>query len=443
MKEVNTENCAISKEDLLDGGDFVAEYSVALGQFANRLAGTETETACARSIRDRLQSETGAKVRLEAFRAKPYVGRGMFPFLGLWFLFSMVLYYLSFAGGRVAGALLTLLALCVFLTGGAVLVSLFLGFDTFKGLVTSKTSYNVVSESAVRAKDNKKTKTIIIADNHDAVLGSYFQNFGAFRKIAFIFAPVTAILFVLFCVLKMAIGATTPVAIAVFTILPTINGIIGIFVIATHFSPFEKHARQNNGIGTAVAMATYAYFVEYPELLPENTKIVYVSFGAENSAHGGSEAFVATHKDYDGVEAICVGDILSKNFQVAECDAVRKISFSTHLVSTIRSAAHGQGIDFGTVNHTGISHTLNSLHGYASNAFAKRHMDTATVVAKDYSGGQSDLDRGDVERLFSLLVGAVKKLAEETANDDDDKIETVNLEQDSLFKEDKSKAHKN
>ena len=52
----------------------------------------------------------------------------------------------------------------------------------------------------------------------------------------------------------------------------------------------EKFARENNGVATAVAMATYAYFAEQPELLADNTKIVYVSFGAENSGHSGSGA---------------------------------------------------------------------------------------------------------------------------------------------------------
>lgn len=417
MKLFDSTKSVIPSEDLLDAADFIDAFSNELQRYPNRITGSENETACARAIRNRLHDETDAKTRLEAYRAYPLLGRGAFPFLGIWYLLSFVLYFVSFAGNQVAGILLTLLALVVFITGSVALISLFLGRRKLQGILSQKVSYNVVSEFSPdddkKKNDGEKERVIVIADNHDAVIGSYFKDFGLFRKITIMIAPISAILFVVFCILKMVIGThgdNAAAKITVFCVIPAIFGVFGIVSMITHFSPFEQHARQNNGIATCVAMATYAYFVEKPELVPSGVKIVYVSFGGENSAHGGSEAFVKSHPEFADANVLCIGDIQSGDIKIAECDAIRKIQFSTPMVSTVRSSAYEQDIEVSTVAHDKIGHKFNSLHGYLSNAFAKNGTPTATLVAKDYSSQERVLDRNDVEKLFSLTVGTVIKL---------------------------------
>lgn len=409
MDIFDSSKSVVSPEDLLDGVDFVSDFTAELAQYTNRLTGSANETAAARAIRNRLHDETNAKTRLEAFRAYPLLGRGVFPFLGLWYLLSFLLYYVSFAGGRLAGVLLALLALVVFVSGGAMWVSLFLGRKTFRGILNSKVSYNVVSERK-KTTDDGNERVFVICDNHDAVVGSYAKDFGALRKLTMIIAPVSALLFILFCILKMAIGADTTPKITVFSVLPAIFGVFGIFAIMTHFSPLEQHARQNNGVATSVAMATYAYFVEKSELLPNDVRLVYASFGGENSGHGGSDAFVRMHPEFARAKVLCLGDILSGDLKVAEFDAVRKIAFSTDVVSTVRSSAHEQDIKISTVEHDSLKHKFNSLHGYTSNSFAKNGIASATVLAKDYNSRARDLDRNDMEKLFSLCVGTLQKM---------------------------------
>lgn len=419
MEAYDISKSVIEQEDLVDGVDFIEEFSNELQDYSNRITGSEGETACARAIRDRLHEETEATVRLEAYRAYPLLGRGAFPFLGIWYLLSFVLYLVSFAGGRIAGILLTLLALVVFVSGSAALISLFFGVGKLKGVLGQKVSYNVVSEfSNPHDEENLQGKehTVIICDNHDAVIGSYFRDFGFWRKVTMMIAPVSMLVFVLFCILKMAIGTdgdNAAAKITAFTVVPVVFGVFGVATMVTHFSPFEKHARQNNGIATSVAMATYAYFVEKPDLLPKGTRVVYASFGGENSAHGGSEAFVKAHPEFAGASALCIGDIQSGDLKIAECDALRKISFSMPTVSTIRSSAYEQGIDVEIVAHDKVKQKLNSLHGYTSNAFAKNGNPTATIVAKDYASSERVLDRNDAEKLFSLTVGSVEKLLKE------------------------------
>lgn len=411
MTGFEEKHSVINKEDMQSAMDFVEEFSHELSKYPHRITASKDETACARAIRNRLHDETDAKTRLEAFNTPPLLGRGSFLLLGIWYALCYVVYFVSFAGGRVAGALVTLLSLVMFLSGGSVIILMYLGSRKAGKILPKKVSYNVVSESC---KDEKNVKnTLVICDNHDATLGSPIRDFNLVRKLSMIIAPLSVFVFVLFCILKMAIGTqgdNVAAKISAFTILPFVSGIFGIAAFVLHFSPMERFARENNGVATAVAMATYAYFAEQPELLADNTKIVYVSFGAENSGHGGSNAFLEAHPEFASAKVLAIGDVLSDNFQVAERDALRNIDFSIDVVSAVHASAIEQGITVSTMPHDSLLHKFNSLHGFISNAFAKNGNPTATILAKDYSKRDKSLSKSDLENLFSLCVGAAMKI---------------------------------
>ena len=411
MTGFEEKHSVINKEDMQSAMDFVEQFSHELSKYPHRITASKDETACARAIRNRLHDETDAKTRLEAFNTPPLLGRGSFLLLGIWYALCYVVYFVSFAGGRVAGALVTLLSLVMFLSGGSVLILMYLGSRKAGKILPKKVSYNVVSESC---KDEKNVKnTLVICDNHDATLGSPIKDFDLVRKLSMIIAPLSVFVFVLFCILKMAIGTqgdNVAAKISAFTILPFVSGIFGIAAFVLHFSPMERFARENNGVATAVAMATYAYFAEQPELLADNTKIVYVSFGAENSGHGGSNAFLEAHPEFASAKVLAIGDVLSDNFQVAERDALRNIDFSIDVVSAVHASAIEQGITVSTMPHDSFMHKFNSLHGFISNAFAKNGNPTATILAKDYSKRDKSLSKSDLENLFSLCVGAAMKI---------------------------------
>lgn len=411
MTGFEEKHSVINKEDMQSAMDFVEQFSHELSKYPHRITASKDETACARAIRNRLHDETDAKTRLEAFNTPPLLGRGSFLLLGIWYALCYVVYFVSFAGGRVAGALVTLLSLVMFLSGGSVLILMYLGSRKAGKILPKKVSYNVVSESC---KDDKNVKnTLVICDNHDATLGSPIKDFDLVRKLSMIIAPLSVFVFVLFCILKMAIGTqgdNVAAKISAFTILPFVSGIFGIAAFVLHFSPMERFVRENNGVATAVAMATYAYFAEQPELLADNTKIVYVSFGAENSGHGGSNAFLEAHPEFASAKVLAIGDVLSDNFQVAERDALRNIDFSIDVVSAVHASAIEQGITVSTMPHDSFLHKFNSLHGFISNAFAKNGNPTATILAKDYSKRDKSLSKADLENLFSLCVGAAMKI---------------------------------
>ncbi len=409
MKAFDFDKSILDREELAIGGEFISEFSSAMRDGGSGLTGSEGETSCARTIRDRIQSESGEKARLEAYRAYPLVGRGAFPLIGIWYAFSLLLYFVSFAGGRLAGILLTALSVFVFLSGGVALGAVFLGGGKLKKLFNTKVSYNVVSEHKPE-KATENEKTVIICANHDSVMGSYISDFSLSRKLAFILAPVTVLLFLTCAIIKMAIGADTAAKISVLSIIPALAGVAGILAMVTHFSPFEQHSRPNNGISVSTAMAAYCYFTENPELIPDGVRLVFASFGGENSAHGGSAAFCAAHPEFKDAEVIALGSIESGRFRIAEYDALRKISFSTPMVSAVRSAAHEQDIDLETMGRDGFKQKFNALHGYISNSFARSGIASATLFAKDYGDGGEGLDRSDIECLLALTVGSVKKL---------------------------------
>ncbi len=417
MASFEEKHSVINKEDMQSAMEFVEDFSHELSKYPRRVTASKDETACARAIRNRLHDETDAKTRLEAFNAPVLLGRGSFLLLGIWYALCYAVYFVSFAGGRVAGALVTLLALVMFLSGGSALLLMYLGNRKAGKILPKKVSYNVVSESC---KDEKNVQnTLVICDNHDATLGSPVKDFNLVRKLSMIIAPLSVFIFVLFCILKMAIGTqgnNVAAKISAFTILPFVSGIFGIAAFVLHFSPMERFARENNGVATAVAMATYAYFAEQPDLLADNTKIVYVSFGAENSGHCGSNAFVEAHPEFASAKVLAIGDVLSDNFQVAERDALRNIDFSIDVVSAVHASAIEQGITVSTMPHDTLLHKFNSLHGFISDAFAKNGNPTATILAKDYSKRDKSLSKSDLENLFSLCVGAAMKIMSKEDN---------------------------
>lgn len=417
MASFEEKHSVINKEDMQSAMEFVDDFSHELSKYPRRVTASKDETACARAIRNRLHDETDAKTRLEAFNAPVLLGRGSFLLLGIWYALCYAVYFVSFAGGRVAGALVTLLALVMFLAGGSALLLMYLGNRKAGKILPKKVSYNVVSESC---KDEKNVQnTLVICDNHDATLGSPVKDFNLVRKLSMIIAPLSVFIFVLFCILKMAIGTqgnNVAAKISAFTILPFVSGIFGIAAFVLHFSPMERFARENNGVATAVAMATYAYFAEQPDLLADNTKIVYVSFGAENSGHCGSNAFVEAHPEFASAKVLAIGDVLSDNFQVAERDALRNIDFSIDVVSAVHASAIEQGITVSTMPHDTLLHKFNSLHGFISDAFAKNGNPTATILAKDYSKRDKSLSKSDLENLFSLCVGAAMKIMSKEDN---------------------------
>lgn len=410
MENFEEKHILISREDLRDGADFICEFSEELKKYPARLATSSDETKCARAIRNRLHDETDAKTRLEAFGTHRIIGKSTLPFFGAWYALCYVLYFVSFVDNKLAGTLLALLSLVLLLAGGVLFTFVYLGNPFFGKSLFKRVSYNVVSERCKNEKDVKRT--IIVCSSHDAEPGSPVRDFELIRRLALIVAPLSVFIFVLFCILKMAIGIeghNMAVKISAFTIFPFVSGIFGIGSMFLAYSPKVKNARVPNGISTSVAMATFAYFAEQPELMADDVKIVYASFGGENAGHSGSMAFVKAHPELANAYVLCIGDINGSAFRVVERDSLRNIEYSQEVVSFAHASAIEQGIPLATLEHGGVLGKISSMHGFLSNAFARNSTKSATIIAKGNPSNQKP-SRKDVEDVLALSVGIVAKL---------------------------------
>ncbi len=405
---------AVSPEDLLDACDFIDEFKEELFSIKGKLAGTANETEAARTIRNRLHDESDVLTRLEAYKAHPLAGRATMTIMAGWYTLCLVVYLISFAGGKVAGILVTLLSLFMFLGGLGALGLIFLGGlqKVANTIFPNKVSYNVVSEFGPKKAERGKERTFIIASSHDDLLGGYIADMKTFRKVIMIGLPISLAIFVLFCILKMAIGDDTPAKIACFMIIPFLSSAFGIFLMATHFSLNAQNARVNSGVGTSVALACYSYFAEHPDLVPDDVKVVFASFGGENSAHGGSRAFVNSHPEITDAKVICIGDICSNNFSISTGDALRKIKADKCLVDALSASATKIETSLDVVEYNTTKEKLNCLHGFVSNAFTQSNLSSATLFAKDYNATECAVAREDEEKLFSLVVNASIDLME-------------------------------
>lgn len=267
--------------------DYCEETVKALADFADGLAATREETACARRLRDELSPI--AVTRLEAFRTPPYAGRNCCALIAVAYFLAALFYFVSFGGSRADGVILVIVALAVFFAGGAAAGAAFLGVKkVVRFLYPKKVSYNVFSEN-MPLKKQQGGNLVVIASHHDAAPGSYFTDFNRVRKVVFVVVPVSAALFVLFCLVKIFVGSDTVSKITSLSIIPFINAVAGITALMLHFSPFQRNARENNGISTAVSLAVYRKLLREPELLPEGTRVCFVSFGAETPLTRGRE----------------------------------------------------------------------------------------------------------------------------------------------------------
>lgn len=398
--------------------EYCEELRKSLADYADGLTSTREETACARRLRDELSPY--AVTRMEAFRTSPYAGRNCCALFGVVYFLAALFYFVSFGGSRADGIILIFVALGIFVLGGIAAGAAFLGAKKAVACIfPKKISYNVFSEN-MPLKNQRDDRLVVIASNHDAAPGSYFTDFDRVRKVVFVVAPVSAVLFVLFCIVKICVGSDTVPKITSLSILPFFDALAGIGVLLLHFSPFQRHARENNGISTAVSLAVYRKLLREPELLPEGTRVCFVSFGGENSAHAGSRAFAAAHPEIKGAKALVIGDIEGGRFAYLRRDALRKTEFSASSAALF-DAVENTGVPCLLPPGDGLSDKLNALHGYAADALAEAGCECAVFVAKDYGGREGDFRKEDAGKLYDLALSTLLNMTENTGEQTDGK----------------------
>ena len=399
---------------------FVENFASQLDKEQKRLTSEPSETAAARKIRDIIASaNSDFKARLEPFYARPLLGRRCYFFMAIWLLICDLIYFVSFQRHPTAGIILTLLALVLFGTGMGIFLAMFFGVDKFNFLLPKKACYNVETEFTTpykySVKSNENTEpnnTIVLCANHDSLPGMYFEDRGIFKKFALIYTPIFMIIFILMCIIKMGVGNDTVGKIVALSLIPGLLSIVAMFVFIAHYSIFPAHARENNCISPSIALAVFVTLYGQRNYLPENTRIVYVSFGGENSGHGGSKAFVERHlardRGFANAKVICLEEVNSGSIMVSKEDIIRRIRYSEDIRAKLEKVGQENGIELKDEKIFG------AIHGHIANSFQKQGIQAISLYGKDESKNNPvPLNSEAIQKLFDLTLGTVKDILKE------------------------------
>lgn len=397
---------------------FVENFANQLDKEQKRLTSEPSETAAARKIRDIIASaNSDFKARLEPFYARPLLGRRCYFFMAIWLLICDVIYFLSFQKNPTAALVLTLFAFVLFGVGMGILLAMFFGVDKFNFLLPKKACYNVETEFTTPYKYSLKSienvepnQTIVICANHDSLPGTYFENNDIFKKISLFYTPIFMVIFMLFCLIKMGTGIDTTGKIAALSIIPGLLSVFALFIFATQYSLFAAHTRENNCIGSSVALAVFASLYGMRNHLPENTRFVYASFGGENSGHAGSKAFVDRHiardKNFTKAKVVCIDEIRSGTLLLAKSDMLRKAKYSEEMVKAVQQASKDLNIVIGEEKDL-----INNHHGHIATAFVNQRIEAVSILGAEPTTKSDEMvTTNTIQNLFDLTMQTIQNI---------------------------------
>ncbi|HKL93831.1 MAG TPA: M28 family peptidase, partial [Clostridia bacterium] len=352
------ESGPVKAEDVASAYDFIESATKKMNTHTARIAGGWGEKRGARIIREIAQDSLNAACRLEPFDSRMLRGRGSFVILGGFYALCLILYLISFAAKDIAGVIITLVVFLLFTVGTVIILSLLVGFPWFEKLYPKKISYNVVAELVPKSEVKQ---TLIVSCNYDSPLGNNFKIKAHIMPKVLLGAVLSAVIFIVFCILKMSIKPHTVAQIVVLTVLPFVLCTIAIVALSGYISLSKNKVKENNGMGVATALAAVKYLV-HNGLIPDDCKIVFVALAAENAGHGGAEEFVCHHNNekdfFVNPVAINFGELRDDKITVVTKDFLHAQSYDENLVNKCMEAIREQ--DGKVESYNGI---VNSLYG--------------------------------------------------------------------------------
>ncbi|NLZ24970.1 MAG: hypothetical protein GX891_00700 [Clostridiales bacterium] len=409
------EEQAVSIEEILeqqklepvDYYEFIETTSKKMENHKARIAGSWGEKRAARMLRDTGNSLLGIPSRLEPFYSYPLKGRGSSVGLGIIYAASLIVYFLSFSSKGAAGIVLSLISLLVALAGGIIAISLFLGKSAFEPLLKKKISYNVLS--SIEPKSGNAEKTLLITSSYDSKYGSGLKMP---KKALFWILAVSICsfpLFLLFALLRAAVGISTTASLASFIVIPLAicvpSAVMLIFIVSLSKSKVEE----NNSLSTAIALATARYLIDENKI-PENTRVAVASFAADKAGHDGVKAFCDLHEGglLSNAVVLHIGDIVRGSYYVAKFDVPSRRDFDSSLISTVMEKGAELGIDIKECEEK-----FGAVDGFAIGEFAKRGIPAVSFFCDELSPF-AEIDE-TLQEDINTTVQKAFKLSRETA----------------------------
>ena len=409
--------------------------------FGSRLPGSEAERKYADFMGKKLE-EIGIKSKKEEFAVSPRSGIGGLPYAGWVGIILSVLTYFAF-GNPSIWFLMGFIGISMVIW---LVFSAFLYKPWFDMFFKQKISQNVYGELV--PEDGKYDYTIILSGHTDTswnwkhsenaskypekpiygLITTYGKvGFGAvcvFFMVgvsAFMAAVNAGIMFEAEWAEKIVQLASTQVFVNLMHFIPVVTAIGSAFV-AMWNSPDEELASKgamDNATGCALSYAVIKYFMENPEKMPKNCRIVDCNVGSEEAGLRGSMAFVHKHRNDDLTKNawnINIDSVADKEyFEVVIKDDWQGCRFDTDLEKMFKDTFNELGIESKT---NGCTH--NPVGGCDSTPMTRGGIKSVTFAAQNpmltwyYHTFHDHAERFEMETVgqgFDVILNVIDKIA--------------------------------
>lgn len=317
------------------------------------------ERARAMIIKGEMQRILGKEaVEEEAFTCAPHA------FLG-WFRGGVVLMTISlachFLARRETGAAAVLLSLAAFVLAALILVISTAEFafcrEFIDVLLPQKRSLNVVGR--IRPRDGRPVKKILIfGGHHDS---AYQFTWARYFKVGY----YVAIAIILWGVVAVAVKAgaylvgialdlpgwvgfgTVGAGSLLMPIVPA--GLLAFFFLGTGKGGGQVPGAADNLSGSLLAVAVGRILMAHPDLIPDDTEIRLISFGAEEAGMRGARRYVERHRaellEKDAM-LFNIETVMDTTVNIMRSDCNGLCRNSPEMVQTLVDAAERAGVRY-------------------------------------------------------------------------------------------------
>ncbi|KAG9396009.1 Peptidase family M28 [Carpediemonas membranifera] len=312
-----------------------------IDEFGPRLAGTDACRAAARSLKDHFAKYCDT-AHESTFTFAPRAFLGYFPFcfgafLALLFSFAIAPSNPLFLG--ISAALL--------LTGLAVIILQFVYYRQATDIVYPKSQG--VNIHAVMEPKGKATRQVIVSGHHDSAhiftFLNKWQELYMFRVLGGFLSFILAVLFSVAATASAIMGYTIPYH----TAICSVGAISGLFLVAPLLR-FES-SRVTVGAGDNLIACTIAVGIAKMFHIdrPEQTRLIFATFDAEESGLRGSDAWAKKHGELLNELPTTVINMDSiwkpEDLQVMVSDVNCTVQLSDKLGDTLLEVAAAAGVD--------------------------------------------------------------------------------------------------
>ncbi len=268
-----------------------------------RFASSSDEKASALKMRELFHKTLGLPSRMEPFTVRPLAGRFGIPVLGAIYAVALLFYILGvIIKHPIHNAFLSFAIAIAIFAFILFIIQVYYNRNIFNFMYPKRTSYNVLTTIE---SERQAEYTLIIGghydsdmDRADAFLWLRDKNLPPWlAKTLKIIVLASIPTFVIMANLAMFLPKPSIALRAFIFLFPVIFSGISIFYLVTYFSYGRSSSKKGRAGLTAsgISLAVADFLRQHPEAVPENCKIVLVSFGAKECGAKGSEAFYEQH----------------------------------------------------------------------------------------------------------------------------------------------------